>query len=170
MSSPSSSSAVLPSFSELYRRGLTPASQDEASKVGDCPICYCAFDVAQESSALQEAPSDDGPAVKTTACGHIFHLVCIQTWTDEQNKLTCPCCRRQMYEDPRAMLRDLEEMVSRLDETFVPSEPLSDEFFTNMLLEELHNRDLAAARDMGAAEEDVEAVAQSLAGNGPGFW
>jgi hypothetical protein len=169
---------------------LVAASAEEVIKVGECPICINDLACAQDHSSLQEASSDDvddaGPAVKT-ACGHIFHLNCIKTWTDDSHKLTCPCCRRVLFEDPFTMQRDLDASIARLNRELAAADPELVEFDTLLVRAEIENSLVAAAieilradgyfesadRDNDAEEDimaDVAAVVQSLAGNGPGFW
>ncbi|KAF2662467.1 hypothetical protein K491DRAFT_773036 [Lophiostoma macrostomum CBS 122681] len=160
MSSPSSSVC-----------GLTSASPCEVTKADLCPICYLDFLTPQESTRLQEASSNEDRAVKTT-CGHVFHASCLKTWTDGQNKHTCPMCRTEYYVGPWAMLRDVQDTVARWQGRDRPA--TDDDFFAAAVRTQIENSLVSTAREIlgkeDADEEQIAAVAQSLAGNGPGFW
>lgn len=52
-----------------------------------CPICLSEF----SESSLDESSLDECVAVKGAACGHSFHLHCIEEWRNIHN--TCPMCR-----------------------------------------------------------------------------
>ena len=38
----------------------------------------------------------DGKNAEITPCGHIYHAKCLMRWKNNQNKNTCPVCRRQL--------------------------------------------------------------------------
>jgi len=50
----------------------------------ECPICYDA--ITAETGVV------------TTSCGHSYHFSCISGWFIQQEKGTCPCCRKEMVD------------------------------------------------------------------------
>ena len=48
----------------------------------ECPICYEA--ITAETGVV------------TTSCHHSYHFACISGWFINQEKGTCPCCRKEM--------------------------------------------------------------------------
>jgi hypothetical protein len=65
-----------------------------------CGICQCA---ESADAGVNEGISFSRTAVlKTKACGHIFHKICLSTWFDTQisndSNATCPMCRHVLAE------------------------------------------------------------------------
>lgn len=54
-----------------------------------CRICHQDFD---NTCAKCRVPGDECPII-FGKCKHYFHLHCIHTWNDAQNRPTCPLCR-----------------------------------------------------------------------------
>ena len=54
-----------------------------------CRICHQDFD---NTCAKCRIPGDECPII-FGKCKHYFHLHCIHTWNDAQNRPTCPLCR-----------------------------------------------------------------------------
>lgn len=55
-----------------------------------CGICRAPYDGAPPEA---KGPGDDAPVV-WGACGHAFHVQCIQRWLGAQAEPRCPFCRR----------------------------------------------------------------------------
>ena len=55
-----------------------------------CGICRAPYDGAPPEA---KGPGDDAPVV-WGACGHAFHIQCIQRWLGAQAEPRCPYCRR----------------------------------------------------------------------------
>ena len=55
-----------------------------------CGICRAPYDGAPPEA---RGPGDDAPVV-WGACGHAFHIQCIQRWLGAQAEPRCPYCRR----------------------------------------------------------------------------
>jgi anaphase-promoting complex subunit 11 len=55
-----------------------------------CGICRAPYDGAPPEA---KGPGDDAPVV-WGACGHAFHIQCIQRWLVAQAEPRCPYCRR----------------------------------------------------------------------------
>ena len=62
----------------------------------ECPICYEA--ITAETGIV------------TTSCNHSYHFSCISAWYINQDKGTCPCCRKDMSE--KEDFPDVNESVS----------------------------------------------------------
>jgi anaphase-promoting complex subunit 11 len=56
-----------------------------------CGICCNPYDGCAQDAKY---PGDDSPVV-WGACGHAFHLQCIQKWLAARTEQRCPMCRRQ---------------------------------------------------------------------------
>jgi tetratricopeptide (TPR) repeat protein len=58
-----------------------------ADELSECPVCL---------QALRDDQEDDGE-VGTLACGHEYHVVCLDMWVckcvEKRLDVTCPCCR-----------------------------------------------------------------------------
>ena len=60
-----------------------------------CPICQEEFTAAsQRFTSISNSNSQT--MVRILACGHQFHLGCLQPWVTQHN--TCPICRQRLYE------------------------------------------------------------------------
>jgi anaphase-promoting complex subunit 11 len=74
--------------------GVATWTWGAGSGEGDvCGICRCPYDGCPPDSRF---PGDDAPAV-WGACGHAFHLQCVQRWQEQQaaqGEPRCPLCRR----------------------------------------------------------------------------
>ncbi|XBH88128.1 hypothetical protein VPH35_075448 [Triticum aestivum] len=57
----------------------TPSSNSTSSPIGDCPVC------------LESLLVVGGDVRAAHACGHVFHLRCIEPWLHQQG--SCPVCR-----------------------------------------------------------------------------
>ncbi|MEW5307339.1 MAG: hypothetical protein WDW36_009744 [Sanguina aurantia] len=55
-----------------------------------CGICRASFDGCPPESKY---PGDDSPVV-WGACGHAYHLPCIQKWLTTSTEPKCPLCRQ----------------------------------------------------------------------------
>jgi len=86
---------TLRSQPEFYMTGViaVDTTTESLPDNAECTICL-------------EPLSDD--VVKFHACGHMFHIVCVQSWFDQSaprtgvKRGTCPNCRHELYEpDPR---------------------------------------------------------------------
>lgn len=84
----------------------------ENGEATSCAICYEPF---------EESQLPDNPPVKTD-CNHIFCRGCLAIWLNpEQGKLTCPTCRRELFEaedvyDFPEVVEDVEPFVVRAPE------------------------------------------------------
>jgi hypothetical protein len=66
---------------------LAVATEEDVTHVGrTCIIC-------RDEMALAEG-------LKKLACGHVFHLSCLQSWLERQQ--TCPICRSGIFQAPAA--------------------------------------------------------------------
>ena len=74
---------------------------DETSHDGMCPICLGELTIyetpleGQEELAVQD---QDSMVVELLACGHQFHLGCLEEWT--KRSLACPMCRYDIRKVP----------------------------------------------------------------------
>ncbi|XP_074558055.1 putative E3 ubiquitin-protein ligase XERICO [Curcuma longa] len=84
--------AAEPGLAERVRRRCRPfrfGSALERRREADCRVCLCRF----ESESV----------VNQLACGHLFHMACLETWF-EYHHATCPLCRTHVLhgEEPAA--------------------------------------------------------------------
>ena len=69
-----------------------------------CRICHQDFD---NTCAKCRIPGDECPII-FGKCKHYFHLHCIHTWNDAQNRPTCPLCRAPWEIDVNAGKNQVE--------------------------------------------------------------
>lgn len=70
----------------------------------ECPICYEAI------------TADTG--IVTTSCKHSYHFSCISGWYINQEKGTCPCCRKEMSEKEDFPVHEEAESDSESESEF----------------------------------------------------
>jgi hypothetical protein len=71
---------------------------DEVPKEASCTVCV--HDVKINADEKEEKPV-------VTACGHVFHEICLDTWVNDSaasTAHTCPSCRAVMCEGRRRVL------------------------------------------------------------------
>jgi hypothetical protein len=113
----------------------------------ECPICYDA--ITAETGVV------------TTSCGHSYHFSCISGWFIQQEKGTCPCCRKEMVDKedfPKA-----EDSESDDSEDEYESDEESQAEFTRVSLDQfLRSRGgLGLTEAMAAAICEEEAIFNS---------
>ena len=59
---------------------------DESSQVPRCSVCLC--------------DAEDGDAMRTLPCMHVYHADCIDKWLGEH--ATCPICKHDVREGSAA--------------------------------------------------------------------
>lgn len=68
------------------------ATEDEVSALSDATCIICREDLAVD----EDDPDKSNSVAKKLACGHIFHLRCLRSWLERQQR--CPTCRRSVLD------------------------------------------------------------------------
>jgi hypothetical protein len=118
-----------------YKYGCAPADFV-------CPICY-------ESSTATESL-----AVVITECDHMYHLDCLELWTELRN--TCPQCRNIMPGCTKVLV---EELLLRLKE----------EIKMRILQGWWHKLDGLTPEQIGVVKEQMQAFVDSHGWNTSSF-
>lgn len=106
-------STVTPSAVGLETGHCDGSDSVEDEFTVECTICLCdiEFDVTHNLRGLHVASSKPSETFISTPCDHVFHVLCLETWTKQ--KLECPNCRRAFVETMEGFteMKDLAKSI-----------------------------------------------------------
>lgn len=82
---------ALPAFAYARHAGTCGAEGSSSSKSGRCALCSVCLEDVEAGEMVRQLP----------ACGHLFHVECIDMWL--HSHATCPLCRCDVSPQPVAV-------------------------------------------------------------------